>query len=416
MNKSFFASNREKVAQYMEDNSIAVFFAGEAPHKSADYSYDFTVNKNFYYLTGLNHSKLILVISKKKGVASELIFVEKSDPVMEKWVGKKVGQSEASELSGVEKVQYLDSFEKSLAGMLAAASYDSIYLDLERMGWGTSLSLSQEFARTITEKYPYLRAKDIYKFVRNLRMLKTEEEVERIKKAIDITMEGIGSMMRHSRPGLDEFEVEAYFDFTLKSAGTKTGFNSIVASGANATVLHYEDNNSRIADGSLILTDLGAQYLQYTADISRTFPANGKFTERQKVLYNIVLKAQLETINAIKPGVPFRSLNETTKQALAKGLKEINLIKEDAELSKYYYHGVSHYLGLDVHDPGDYDVELKEGMVLTVEPGLYVEEEGIGIRIEDDILVTAEGCEVLSKNIIKTVEEIEGFMGGRRDV
>jgi Xaa-Pro aminopeptidase len=175
-------------------------------------------------------------------------------------------------------------------------------------------------------------------------------------------------------------------------------------------VLHYSRNNSRSGESDLILFDLGAEYGYYAADISRTFPLNGKFTNRQREVYDVVLEALEETTKAIKPGVPFKNLNEITKAILAKGLKKLGLIKEDSEISRYYYHGVSHHLGLDTHDVGSRECDLAPGMVLTVEPGLYIEEEGIGVRIEDDVLVTEKGCEVLSKDIIRTADEIEEYM------
>jgi len=206
--------------------------------------------------------------------------------------------------------------------------------------------------------------------------------------------------------------MEAHFDFILKSEGVKHyAFPTIVASGKNSTVLHYEKNDAVVEEDSLVLLDLGAQYNYYNADISFTFPANGKFTEKQKTFYNIVLKALRETTELIKPGVQFAKLNEHTKRVLAEECVKVGLIMEESEIGKYYYHGVSHFLGLDTHDVGNYkDLILQPGMVLTVEPGLYIEEEGIGIRIEDDVLVTEEGHDVLSKDIFRSIEEIEAFM------
>ena len=210
---------------------------------------------------------------------------------------------------------------------------------------------------------------------------------------------------------MKEHQLEAYFNFDLKMAGVKDfAFPSIVASGPNGTILHYVENDREVQDGELVLLDLGAQYGYYSADISRTFPANGKFSARQKELYEIVLKAQAAVIEAIKPGFPMKELNEITKKVLTEELMRIGLIKEDSELANYYYHGVSHYLGLDTHDVGVYDGELQPGMVITVEPGLYVAQEQIGIRIEDDVLVTKDGAEVLSSAIPKQVADIEAIM------
>lgn len=209
-----------------------------------------------------------------------------------------------------------------------------------------------------------------------------------------------------------EYQIESYFDFALKQHGVKDfAFKTIAASGKNATVLHYSDNNSKTEDGDLILFDVGAQYEYYNGDISRTFPVNGKFTDRQKTIYNIVLEGQQIVIDRAKAGIEFKSLNCILKDYYAKALSKIGLISNDEEVSKYYYHGVSHLLGLETHDVGRHNEGLlKSGMVMTVEPGLYIAEEGIGIRIEDNILIEDNGCRVLSKDIIKTVEDIEDFM------
>lgn len=416
MNQEFFIKNREKLITKMEDHSILVLFAGEAPIKSADELYRFTPNKNFYYLTGINREKIILMIVKRGDKVDQSLFVEKPDPVLEKWVGKKLDAQEARTASGIHDVCFLDEFKSRLARILSGGDMDALYLDLEARDWEGSLSREQRFAGEMVQRYPYLRMKNIYPSITRLRMIKSEEEVELIRQAIALTDKGLRSMMENACPGMKEYQLEAYFDFTLKTEGVKeTAFNTIAASGANGTVLHYDKNDSEMGEKDLILFDLGAKYQEYNADISRTFPVSGKFTERQKEIYNIVLKAQAETIAAVRPGAPFKILNEITKQALARECKAIGLIKEDWELSKYYYHGVSHYLGLDTHDVGVYDIDLEPGMVLTMEPGLYIEEEGIGIRIEDDILVTENGCENLSAQIIKTVEEIEAFMKKQED-
>jgi Xaa-Pro aminopeptidase len=285
---------------------------------------------------------------------------------------------------------------------------------LERLEWDWAPTEAQQFAKEAAERYPGLGMRNIYDKIRKMRVKKAAVEAENIKEAIEITGKGIENIMRHAQAGLGENELQAHFDFTLTCSGVKDhAFTPIVASGKNGAVLHYHDNNCTVPDGSLVLLDLGAQYGYYSADISRTFPINGRFTERQAILYNIVLKAQLETMKAIKPGVPYTKLKEVTKKVLINECKQIGLIKEDSEISKYYYHGVAHHLGLDTHDVGDREGALEAGMVLTVEPGLYIEEEGIGIRIEDDVLITENGCENLSQHIIKTVEEIEAFMAKR---
>lgn len=412
MERSFFVHNREKLAKNLPDQSLIVLFAGKAPQKSADEQYPFTINRNFYYLTGIDEQSVVLVLKKSNDKLEERLFIEKPDPVMEKWVGKTISNEEAKELSGIENVNYHEQFDAYLGSMLLRETMDHLYLDLERREWDKHTTEAQSFAEKIQKNYPFLSIKNIYHEVCELRVIKTPEEIEKIKQAIGVTFEGIKNLMKHAREGLMEYQLEAHFDYVLKSSGiTDFAFPTITASGINATILHYENNHAEVKDGDLILLDLGAQYQKYNADISYTFPGNGKYTERQKLFYNIVLHTLREVTALIEPGRKFAELNEHAKKVLAEECKKVGLIEKDDEISNYYYHGVSHFMGLDTHDVGSYkDRVLQPGMVLTVEPGIYIEEENIGIRIEDDILVTESGHENLSKEIFRSVEDIESFM------
>ncbi|EJS67012.1 peptidase M24 family protein [Bacillus cereus] len=412
MKSTFFAQNRERLMKTLPNESIMILFAGQAPHMSADAHYKFVPNRNFYYLTGIDEPNVIFTLKKFGNSVEETLFIEKSDPVMEKWVGKTVSKEDAEQISGIKKVVYIESFEKTIANTLFAENVKHVCLDLERREWNGTETKTLAYAKHVREQYPHITIGNVYPSICELRVFKTEEEIEIIKEAIAITKDGIYNVLKHAKSDMMEYELEANFDFTLKSSGIKHhAFNTILASGKNATVLHYEDNDAQIQKGDLVLLDLGAQKDYYNADISYTFPASGTFSSRQKQIYNIVLKALKETTELIKPGVKFAALNEHTKKVLTEECKAIGLIQEDEELSKYYYHGVSHFLGLDTHDVGTYkDRVLEEGMVITIEPGLYIEEEAIGIRIEDDILVTKDGYENLSKDIIREVEEIEAFM------
>ena len=411
MNHEFYIKNRKSLSDCLEDESILVMFAGKAPYKSADETYPFTPNRNFYHLTGIDREKIILVMTKRKGIVSETLFIEESDPVMARWVGEKITEAEAKEASGITSIDYTKNFYDYFGNMLSRYEYSNLCLDLERQEWGIPVTEAQKFAKEVKDRYPYFNIRNIYYKISDIRNIKSEEEVEVIKKAIEVTKRGIEALMKNARPDMMEYEIEAHFDYVLTSEGIRDkAFKTIAASGKNATVLHYSENNSKCGENDLILFDLGAQYKYYSADITRTFPVSGKFTERQKAVYNVVLKANEEVTKAVKPGVPFSELNEIAKKVLAEGCKQLGLIKESGELSKYYFHGVSHYLGLDTHDVGNREEVLKPGMVFTNEPGLYIPEENIGIRIEDDILVTENGYENLSKDIIKTVEEIEEFM------
>jgi len=265
--------------------------------------------------------------------------------------------------------------------------------------------------KKVIDTYPELKIKDATTILDDLRRIKTEVEAEEIRKAIGYTNSGIQAMMKAVHPGMNERELESLFEFSVKNSGSKgISFNTIAASGKNATVLHYEDNNCLIQAGNLVLTDLGALSNEYAADITRTYPANGKFSERQKQFYQLVLNVNETIITSIKPGVMLSELNALATDMLAEGMIKLGKIKEKSEISKYYYHGIGHFLGLDVHDVGTYTKPLEPGVVITVEPGIYVSEEGIGIRIEDNVLVTETGRENLSKQIIKEIDEIEAFM------
>lgn len=412
MNKDFFIKNRKNLIKELENKSVIVLFAGRAPYKRGDELYRFTPDRNFYYITGISKENMILVIYKSDGEINETLYIERSNGYLAKWVGAKITSEQSQEISGIENIKNIDEFKEDLASLVFKFSMKKIYLDLEKREWTVDHSPAVSFAKEFISKYPYIEIKDIYFQFAKMRMIKTNEEITCIRKAIDITKNGIELMLKNSKPGMMEYEIEAYFDFVITKNGVKDkAFNTIAASGQNATILHYSENNCKTNNNELILFDLGAQYEYYSADITRTYPVNGKFTSRQKQLYNIVLGGQAIAIENMRPGIPFKQSNDRLKQYYIEELKKIGLIKYDNELEKYYYHSVSHSLGLETHDIGrNNEGNLKPGMVITVEPGLYIEEEGIGIRIEDDILITECGNENLSKSIVKTIDEIEEFM------
>ncbi|MDU5108007.1 aminopeptidase P family protein [Clostridium sp.] len=407
MKKDFFKDNRHKVLNKIKDNSLLILFAGKAPKKTADENYQFTPNRNFYYLTGIEEEEHILVLSKINGEIKEYLFIKEVDAIREKWEGKTIRKEEVFNICGIEEVNYLGNFNSFIERTILNKEEVNIYLDLEKE------NKSYNFIKEIKEKYFNINILNAYRLIGELRLIKTEEEVNRIRKAIAITIEGVKELMKNSKDGIKEYELEAYFDFICKKNGVKDlAFKTIAAAGKNATVLHYVTNDSEIKDGDLILFDLGAQYKYYNGDISRTFPVSGKFTERQKEVYNAVLKVNERIISEMKPGVSFLELNKKAKEWIAEECVSLGLITNKEEVSKYYYHSIGHSLGMDTHDIEleNRNVIFKPGMVYTVEPGIYIEEEGIGIRIEDDVLITEEGHEVLTKEMIKTIDEIEEFM------
>ncbi|GAB1531518.1 MULTISPECIES: aminopeptidase P family protein [Brevibacillus] len=408
-----FINRRQKLAEKMPDHSAIVLFSGGVKTRSNDDKYLFSPNRNFYYLTGIARSNLILMITKRAGIVNETLFLQRPNELEAKWTGAVLSDQEAKEQSGIEHFDYLDEWLESFGTFMRRCEGKcSLYLDLYRYQWSDELTPAETFAEDAQKKYRNLQIHDAGPWLKELRMLKSPAEIGEIRRAIAITDEAIRRMWSHARPGIMEYELEAYYDFTLKSHGVRElPYLPIIGSGINATILHYEANNQRAEDGDLVLLDLGAVSNYYAADISRTFPVNGRFTERQKAIYQLVLEAEIKTIEAVKPGVTLTQLNDVTKQVLTDGLLRLGLIQDSSELYKYYYHSVSHHLGLDTHDVSDYSATLQPGMVITIEPGLYIEEEAIGIRIEDNVLVTADGYEVLSSQIPKEIEEVELLIG-----
>ena len=272
---------------------------------------------------------------------------------------------------------------------------------------------AREFASRIHDFDPTLPIYNTFQDLARFRQVKTKEEIALHRKACDITASGVNNILAHLKPDMFEYEIEAYFDFTLKSQNAKHAFPTIAASGANACCMHYDSNDRKMMNGDMILFDLGAKWGGYDADVSRTFPVNGVFTEEQRTLYEVVLKGLDAAIAATKPGQPKNELQDISKQVMANELMRLGMIEKPEEIMRYYFHGSGHYIGLYTHDVGDDNALLEEDMVFTLEPGLYFDELNLGIRIEDTLLVTKDGCEVLSGNIPKTVADIEDAMKRR---
>jgi len=408
MVEPFFIKNREKLFSKLEQNSVAVLFAGNAPTKRGDEKYPFSPDRNFYYVSGIDKQNCILFFTKNDNEVT--LYIERDNGILQKWVGANMTEEQAKQISGIQNIRYIDQFEQDFAEYVFKNNIQICYMDMECREYG-NITPALQYAEKVRKYFPAVVQKNIYTIFEELREIKEQYEIDLIQQAIDITIKGIECMMKNAKPDMMEYEIEAYFDFVLKQNGIhQKAFQSIAASGKNGTILHYMENNSKAKSGDLILFDVGAQKNWYNGDISRTFPVNGKFTQKQKMVYNIVLEGQKKVIEAIKPGVPFTRLNEILKEHYFEELQKLGIVKTMEDVSKYYYHGVSHYLGAETHDIGNRQKLLQQNMVLTVEPGLYIEEWDIGIRIEDDVVVTENGCRVLSENMIKTVEEIEEFM------
>ena len=407
--KENFILNRKKFLDKLENNDLAVLYAGKAPVKRGDEFYPFTPDRNIYYVTGIDRENLILVLGKTETGCFERLYIEPDNGQMARWVGANITAKEAQEISGIEDIKLLDELSDDLKSL--ALSTKRLFMDFERKDLNIK-ELTAEM-RGVFGGIPF---EDLFPVFAQMRVIKEKWEIELIRKAGDITRLGIEEMMKNARPGMMEYEIEAYYDYVLRKNGVKDrAFQTIAASGINGTVLHYINNSRKTEENDLILIDAGAQWGYYSGDISRTFPVNGKFTPLQKTVYNIVLKGQQLIIDNIKPGVMYPELNEMLKEYYFDELKKLGLVKTKDEVFNYYFHGVSHFIGAETHDVGDRSQSLKPGMVISVEPGLYIQEWRIGIRIEDDALVTENGCEILTQNMIKTVEDIEKFMSENRN-
>ncbi len=400
MNHEILNRRRSKIQDHLSDNDVAIFFSGRRIRRSEDQDYPFSVNRNFYYLTNIDEPNCILVIQKS---FCEL-YINDQTKVENKWIVDYLSYADAKKLSGLNA----GFLHENKNYNLDVNTFNKIYLDLTNSNSHTCNCDNESIYNQTKVK---TKIENIWEFLATLRSVKDIVEIEKIQSAIDITELGIKNVLKNLKNNKYEYEVEADFIYEIKNNNSFPSFETIIASGLNSTILHYSKNNCELKKGSLVLCDLGAQNNLYCADITRTFPIDGKFSARQKVFYEIVLEAQKYIISKIKPKVTIMELNNLCIDYYYEKLKEINFIKTKEEVSKYCFHSVSHSLGLDTHDVYlNKKDKLEVGNIITVEPGLYIPNESIGVRIEDDILVTKNGCEVLSKNIIKEIDEIEAFL------
>ncbi len=414
---------------------VAIFPAAPMAIRNNDVEHEYRQDTDFYYLTGFEEPGAVAVLAPDHPEHRFVLFVQPKDREREVWTGWRAGEEGATRDYGADAAFTIDKLDEQLPKLASKA--DSIYyrfgsdptFDERLIGW------MRLFQRERQRNGAGPRAViDPAEILHEMRLIKTEDDLRMMRRAVDMSSEGHLAALRALRPGVYEYEIEAVLRYVFRKQGSpRPGYPPIVASGANATVLHYTTNNRRIEDGDLLLIDAGTEFGYYTGDITRTYPANGSFTEDQAAIYRIVLDAHVEAIKMVKPGATFAEPHDRAVRVIVEGLVRLGLLEGDIEklieeekYKKFYMHKTSHWLGMDVHDAGPYKVadewrRLEPGMVLTVEPGIYIAEDledvdsryrGIGVRIEDDVLVTPEGNEVLSARVPKTIEEIEGVMMG----
>ena len=413
-----YTLRRNKLYNLLDDNSVTILFSGIARKKSADENYKFVPNKNFYYLTGIEQENSILLLIKSDNAKQTFLFVDEKDEKIEKWIGYKLTLKEARDISGVENVAVRTTVDGKMLAFFESNDstkerISKFYLDLDpELKIGESKSTAT-YKRDLELKH-HLQVRDVHNLIGGLRKIKSEAEIELIREAIATTDLGLKHALLQLSAGKYEYNLRNSFEFAVfEDQDSNLAFDSIVAAGENATILHYPSQKDTIKKGDLVLFDVGAAKDYYSADISRTYPENGKFSELQKKIYEIVLNCNKQTAKFMRPGITLSEANEFAKNFLAAECLEKGLISSKEEISKVYYHSVSHFLGLDTHDFGSRDDKLVPGNVVTCEPGLYFKELGIGVRIEDDVLITEDGSEVLSDCIVKDVAAIEKMLRTR---
>lgn len=385
----------------MANGEACIIFANQAENLRK-----FSQDNNFLYFTGLKIPNAILVLIKSADAVQEMLFIERGIPEREVWDGKKMTKDEAQEISEIRRVLYLDEYDATMS--MWCPMLNKIHANIGFVALDQPLNYALYRLEPLRIRFPQIQIADITPLITPLRKVKDAWEIEQMQKAIDITGEGILDIIRQARASMYEYELEAMLFYRMQRSGAHHwGFAPIIASGINAATLHYGQNNCRIEEGQLVLMDVGAAYNNYSADVTRCFPVSESFSDRQRQIYQLVLDVQKEIIEMIKPGVSLMDLQVRTRELLAESALAIGLIKDLDEITRYYMHGVSHFLGLDTHDLGGRNAILEAGNVITVEPGIYIPEENLGVRIEDDVLVTESGNCVLSHNIPKEISEIE---------
>jgi len=410
---------REELLSMLGHDAVVIVSTNSEQKRNSDVSYPFRPDSNFWYLTGFTEPDAIAVFSKE----NYAMFLRPKDEAKEIWNGIRLGLELAPETLLTDQAYDIGTFFDNIDSLIKKGSV--IYYDAPGSGgWkdNSSTNIHNQSINSLFER----ELKPLNPYISEMRLIKDQDEVKNMQDAANLASEAHMNAMKAAIPGLYEHNIASGFDSHFRNGNSEHSYPPIVASGENACILHYTENNQELKDGDLLLIDAGCEINGYASDITRTFPVNGKFSEAQKEIYDVVLNAQKSAINSIKPGVSSNKPHETACEIITNGLIKLGIMKSAEDLTKFYMHNTGHWLGLDVHDVGsklinDEFREFKNGMVTTVEPGIYIRRDdkidskywGIGIRIEDDVLVTETGNHVLSEKAIKDIDEIEHLMGQR---
>lgn len=422
---ALFISNRKRLVQVMNENSLAVFNSNDIMPTNADGSMPFRQNSDLFYLTGINQEETILLICPQFPQAHlrEILFIREPNELLEKWEGHKLSKAEATAVSGIKTVLWISDFQKTFHHLMVMGGVSRAYLNTNEH-YRSDVIVQTRDARFIDwckSTYPLHRYDRVAPLMAGLRASKQSPEIELMQKACDITEKGFRRVLRFVRPGVMEYEIEAeYLHEFIRNRSKGFAYQPIIASGSNNVILHYTENNRICRDGDLVLLDVAAEYANYNADLTRTIPVSGRFTKRQKAVYKAVHRIMKEAKSMLSTSVVYFDYHREVEKIMASELAELKLIskseakeKNSAAFRKYYYHGTSHMLGLDVHDVGDMHANMKENSVWTIEPGIYIKDEGFGIRLENNVVLGKKGVKDLMKNIPLEAEEIEDLMNSK---
>jgi Xaa-Pro aminopeptidase len=419
---NLFTGNRAKFKNYIKPNALAIFISNDIMPTNADGSMGFRQNSDLFYLTGVDQEETILVVfpDVKDGRHKEILFIKETSELIAIWEGAKLNKAEAYAVSGVENIYWFHEFDKIMQPFFAQAEH--IYLNSNehtRRSIQTE-TLQDRFNKSVMSRFPLHKYERSAPVMQRIRAIKSTQEIDLIQQACDITEKGFRRLLDFVKPGVWEYEIEAELihEF-IRNRSQGWAYGPIIASGKNACVLHYVENNKQCQDGEVILLDVAAEYSNYASDLTRCIPVSGKYTKRQRAVYDAVLRVHRAATKLLVPGQTFDKYNKAVGELMTEELLQLGLITSEAvknqnptwpAYKKYFMHGTSHFLGLDVHDVGFFHEPIQAGMVFTVEPGIYIPEEGLGIRLENNFLVTTTGQLDLMKNIPIEAEEIEGLM------
>ena len=422
INNNLFVKNRVKFAKALKPKSLAIFNSNDIMPTNADGTMPFRQNNDIFYLSGVDQEESILVIFPDAPMEKykEMLFLKETNDEIAIWEGEKLTKEAAEKTSGIKTVFWLKDFEKTLNAIIYEA--ENIYLnDNEHLRADTTVQTRDDrFRDWLTKEYPIHNYERSAPILHKLRAIKEPEEIELMQQACNITGKAVDRILKFIKPGVMEFEIQAEImhEF-LRNRSRGFAYEPILASGFNACVLHYVQNNQECKDGDLILMDFGAEYANYASDLTRTVPVNGKFTERQKEVYTAVLTVMKQATAILRPGITLHEYHKKVGEMMTEQLLKLGLLSQEEvkkenpdwpAYKKYFMHGTSHYIGLDVHDVGSWYEPIEAGAVFTVEPGIYIREENMGIRLENDILITEDGHKDLMGHIPLEIEEIEAAM------